>query len=41
LINKNIKKYKTVNRAQALILRSRGVKVEDIKFVSNVWEETA
>jgi len=26
------KKYRTKNRAQALILRSRGVKVKDIAF---------
>ena len=39
-IIKTEKKYRTVNRAQALILRSRGVKVKDIAFALNVWEET-
>ena len=39
-IIKTERKYRTVNRAQALILRSRGVKVKDIAFALNVWEET-
>lgn len=34
------KKYRTRQRAQALLLRYKGISVADISFVLNVWKET-
>ncbi|MCP4970651.1 MAG: helix-turn-helix domain-containing protein [Arcobacter sp.] len=39
-IIKNDKKYRTTQRAQALLLRYKGISVADISFVLNVWKET-
>ena len=39
-IIKNEKKYRTTQRAQALLLRYRGISVVDISFSLNVWKET-
>jgi len=37
---KNESKYKTVQRALALLLRYKGISVVDIAFALNVWVET-
>jgi len=37
---KNEKKYRTTQRAQALLLRYKGISVADIAFALNVWVET-
>jgi len=39
-IIKNEKKYRTIQRAQALLLRYKGISVVDISFVLNVRTET-
>jgi transposase len=39
-IIKNEKKYRTTQRAQALLLRYKGISVSDIAFALNVWKET-
>jgi len=39
-IIKNEKKYRTTQRAQALLLRYKGISVSDISFALNVWKET-
>jgi transposase len=39
-IIKNEKKYRTTQRAQALLLRYKGISVANISFALNVWKET-
>ena len=39
-IIKNEKKYRTTQRAQALLLRFKGIAVADISFALSVWQET-
>jgi transposase len=39
-IIRNEKKYRTAHRAQALLLRYKGISVADISFALNVWKET-
>ena len=39
-IIKNEKKYRTTQRAQALLLRYKGISVVNISFALNVWKET-
>jgi len=39
-IIKNERRYRTVQRAQALLLRYKGISVENISFALNVWKET-
>ena len=39
-IIRNEKKYRTVHRAQALLLRYKGISVADISFALNVRKET-
>ena len=39
-IIKNEKRYRTTQRAQALLLKYKGISVADISFTLNVWKET-
>ncbi len=39
-ITKNEKRYRTAQRAQALLLRYKGMSVANISFALNVWKET-